>query len=303
MADGFGGNWGSSTSPLAGDQTTGGGGGSPMDLSQLGLTGAQQSSLGQQLQPPGPFDYFGGVPAPFPGVTSAPTDQSSIPSSLGSLANLFAPGAGTALGLATGLGTELGSLFGNFGGGAGATAGGQQGGQWGGLLGGLPGAFLGELLGSWIGGGVPEMAKPQAAIGALNARGGISSLLAQYLGQGVGRGYDLSGSNVPFNPGAMASALQLLSGQSLGEGPGGTLSLGNLGFGSPVTMYGISNLPQLQGRFPNAPTLQLNQLQQIMPMLSRLANQIPGNANARQQGNYWNNIFSLANKLKAAESY
>ncbi len=317
------GSWGSSFGPLTGE-----GDNSLLPSGALsGLNQGQQQGIQNQLNPASPLENFGGIPASgfgFSGQDVPTPDMGSGGFNLGSLGSLLGLG-----GMGAGLGSELMSLFGGsgglFGGGAPGAQAGAEGSQIGGeigglggmalmpflgplgpLLGGFGGNILGDLFGNLIGGGINRMAKPNAAMGALNARGGIDSLLAKYIGGGEQRGFNLSESGAPFNPGAMASALQLLSGRSLGEGMNGKMGLGNLGFGSPVSLYGISNLPQLRGLFGkggNFPQLQTSQIAQIMPMLSALANKMPGNANMGQRQAYFNKIAQLAQKLKTAESY
>jgi hypothetical protein len=203
----------------------------------------------------------------------------------------------------------LGPLFGiNQGGSSaeGGAIGGAAGGALGSLLG--PGGtlagsaigdLLGNLLGGAIGGGIPSSAKPEALAGSLKASGNpLEELLGKYIQtQGVNKGYDLSGGpNTPFNPRRFGDVIELLSGQSLPNRVGG-----NVGFQNPVTLSGWKQGGAINSMLPNANILNMNQLSQIFPEISKLVNEDRskkgGLMGLLQQEN------SLAGKLKAAESY
>ena len=221
-------------------------------------------------------------------------------------------GIGSLLGGGSAIGGELAQLLGPLFGinqGGSSAMGGEIGGLAGGALGSIFGPLgslggsalgdlLGNLIGGGIGGGIPEMAKPQGLVNLLKGSGNTNEeLLGRYIqSQGINKGFDLSGSNVPFNPRRFGDVIELLSGQGLPTQVGG-----NVGFKNPVELSGWKNLPALQAMVPNATTLTSNQLSQIFPEIALLVNKggekrggLPGLLRQENQ---------LATKLQAAESY
>jgi hypothetical protein len=255
------------------------------------------------------------------GLTSFPF-QSDLPSqdllSSNDANSLFSGGGSTANPL-QGLGTLLtgGSKIGNllqgllgplFGlnqsgaGGTGGEVGGFAGGALGSLLGPLGtlggsalGDLLGSLIGNWAGGGVAREAKPEALVGTLEGSGNATeNLLGKYVQSGINSGYDLSEpKGTPFNTQREGDILQLLTGGGLPNKVTAT------GFGNNPSLSGWKNINALQGMFPNGTSLNLNQVQQILPLISRLVNQ-SGHESLRGLVGQEN---TLAQKLRQAETY
>jgi hypothetical protein len=243
----------------------------------------------------------------------------------GGLGSLFGGGGGFGGGLygpASTLGGMLGSGVAGAIGGSGpnfnsGSAG--MGGNIGGMVGGLGGSFfgpagtfagaalgdlIGSLMGGYIGGGLPKMAKPQAAVGALEGSGNwVQQMLGKYIQrQGIGQGYDLSqgaGSHPGFNPQTYSNMLQLLSGLNLGS-HGGKLVLPDLGFKNPVTLYGFANQPEVAGKFSGFDKqlgqLSPYQIESIAPELRYMAT----HGNLRKE---LGPLEHLAYTMKARETY